>query len=110
MNANHNSGSPAHQESRKASQYSDQFNLPRRHRVGMLWQWVFQASTIVGIIALSGLLYNIINQSFGYVALENEIDRMIEICVIYSIQNFTRIFQCRHRLTGSNIDKAVCTE
>ncbi len=35
---------------------------------------MFQASTIIGIIALSALLYNIINQSFGYVAIENKID------------------------------------
>jgi len=49
-------------------------NLPRRKKLARLWQIVFQASTIIGIIALSALLYNIINQSFGYVAIENKID------------------------------------
>jgi len=49
-------------------------NLQRRKKLARLWQIVFQASTIIGIIALSALLYNIINQSFGYVAIENTID------------------------------------
>ena len=42
--------------------------------------------------------------------LEKEIDQMIELSVIYSIQNFSRIFECRHMLTDSRIDKVVCTE
>ena len=49
-------------------------NLPRRHRVGRVWHIIFQASTIVGIVALTALLYNIFNQSFGLAAIENEID------------------------------------
>ncbi len=49
-------------------------DLPRRHRVGRIWAAVFQASTLVGIIALSALLYTIVNQSFGLVAIENTVD------------------------------------
>jgi phosphate transport system permease protein len=49
-------------------------NLPRRHRSGSLWHLVFQASTVVGIIALTALLYNIVNQSFGLAAIENQVD------------------------------------
>jgi len=45
-----------------------------RNRSGALWQVMFQASIIVAIIALAALLYNIINQSFGLVALENKVD------------------------------------
>ncbi|OGO33078.1 MAG: phosphate ABC transporter, permease protein PstA [Chloroflexi bacterium RBG_16_54_18] len=59
------------------SEAADSFasnNLPRRKKLATLWQIVFQVSTIIGIIALSALLYNIINQSFGYVAIENKID------------------------------------
>lgn len=41
-------------------------NLPRRHRIGATWLLIFQASTIVGIIALATLLFKIINDSFGY--------------------------------------------
>lgn len=49
-------------------------NLPQRHRTGAIWQVLFQASTIIGIITLAALLLTVINQSFGYVALENNID------------------------------------
>ena len=45
-----------------------------RHRRGLIWRLVFQASTVVGIIALMALLYNIINQSFGIVAVVNKVD------------------------------------
>jgi phosphate transport system permease protein len=44
-----------------------------RHRRGQIWATVFQLSTIVGIIALTALLYNILNQTFGLVAIENSI-------------------------------------
>lgn len=50
-----------------------QANLPRRHGLARVWLVLFQASTIVGIIALSTLLITVINDSFGYVALENEV-------------------------------------
>jgi len=49
-------------------------DLHRRYQVGYLWQVIFLASTIAGFIALSALLYNIINQSFGYVAIQNEVE------------------------------------
>ena len=35
---------------------------------GKGWQLVLQASTIIGIIALTALLLNIIDGAFGYVA------------------------------------------
>lgn len=47
-------------------------NLPTRHKTASLWRAVFQVSTIIGIIALTALLYNILNQSFGLVAIQNE--------------------------------------
>jgi phosphate transport system permease protein len=49
-------------------------NLPRRHKFGRFWLTVFQASTMVGIIALTALLYNIINGAFGLVAIEYSIE------------------------------------
>lgn len=49
-------------------------NLPRRHRIGTVWMVVFQASTIVGIIALTVLLANVINDSFGYAIFEYRVD------------------------------------
>lgn len=49
-------------------------NLPGRQRTGKVWQALFLTSTLVGIIALIALLATIINESFGYVALENKVD------------------------------------
>ncbi|MEE4195110.1 MAG: phosphate ABC transporter permease PstA [Anaerolineae bacterium] len=41
-----------------------------RHRSGRIWLTIFQISTLIGIIALSALLYNIINDVAGYAAIE----------------------------------------
>jgi phosphate transport system permease protein len=49
-------------------------NLEVRHRKGLIWRLVFQASTILGIIALIALMLNIINGAFGYVAYEAKVD------------------------------------
>ncbi|MEZ4676163.1 MAG: hypothetical protein R2932_18215 [Caldilineaceae bacterium] len=46
----------------------------RRQRRGRIWQALFMFSTMVGIVALFALLYNIINSSFGYVAVQNSVD------------------------------------
>ncbi len=45
-----------------------------RHRSGLIWRTLFQLSTIVGIISLAALVYNITNQAFGLVAVVNEVD------------------------------------
>ena len=68
--------SKAAQTKRIGAQVAELFegNLPRRRRVGILWHVFFQAATIVGIIALATLLYNIVNQSFGLVAIRNKVD------------------------------------
>lgn len=49
-------------------------NLPSRHLQSRLWRAVFRWSTLVGIVFLTLLLYNIANQSFGYVAIGNQIN------------------------------------
>ena len=49
-------------------------NLGRRHRIGRFWLLVFQASTVVGIIALAALLITIVNSAFGYIVMENKVD------------------------------------
>jgi len=54
------------QPGKLASQQGEASNLPGRHRIGSIWLIIFQASTIVGIIALTVLLAKIINDSFGY--------------------------------------------
>ncbi|MDE0200296.1 MAG: phosphate ABC transporter permease PstA [Caldilineaceae bacterium] len=45
-----------------------------RQRRGRAWAVIFQAAMLAGIIALCALLLNILNQSFGYVAIVNTID------------------------------------
>lgn len=47
--------------------------IGQRNRRSTLWQTVFQLSTILCIIALLALLYNIINGAFGLVAIQNKI-------------------------------------
>ncbi len=49
-------------------------NLPPRNRKATLWRTLFLLSTTIGMIMLMLLLYNIINQSFGLVAIDNKID------------------------------------
>ena len=49
-------------------------NLPQRHRAGMIWRIIFQVSTVIGIVVLVLLLWNISNSVFGYAAIENKID------------------------------------
>ena len=48
--------------------------LKKRHQRGAVWRLVFLASTTVGILVLVVLLLNIVNDAFGYIALENKID------------------------------------
>lgn len=52
----------------------------QRHRSGLFWRLAFQLATIVGILAISALLYNIINQAFGLAAVVNvvEPDTLVE--------------------------------
>lgn len=49
-------------------------NLGLRHRIGRIMLTVFQASTLVGIIALTALLLTIVNSNFGYAAIEYTVD------------------------------------
>ncbi len=49
-------------------------NLDARNRRGVMWHMLFQASTVVGIIALIALMLNIIDGAFGYVAYEASVD------------------------------------
>jgi phosphate transport system permease protein len=49
-------------------------DIPRRKRAGQVWFVAFLAATAVGIIALTALLLNIINNSFGYVLRVNSVE------------------------------------
>ncbi|KAA3659410.1 MAG: phosphate ABC transporter permease PtsA [Chloroflexi bacterium] len=48
--------------------------ITNRHRRGSLWHSLFIAATIVAIMALMALLYNVINSAFGLVAVQNEVE------------------------------------
>jgi len=48
--------------------------IKARKRTGLVWRLVFQAATIVAIVALTALMYNIIIGAFGYVAVQNKVD------------------------------------
>src|SRR5688500_16111956 len=49
-------------------------NLGARNRKGVIWHVLFQASTVIGILALIALVLNIINGAFGYIAYEARVD------------------------------------
>jgi phosphate transport system permease protein len=49
-------------------------NLPRRHQSSSRWQLIFLLSTIVGVIVLMTLIFDVVNQTFGFAAIENEVD------------------------------------
>ncbi|MEM7347011.1 MAG: phosphate ABC transporter permease PstA [Chloroflexota bacterium] len=51
----------------------ESFVNQRRQR-GLLWRIAFQAATVIAIIVLAALLYNIIIGSFGFVSVQNTID------------------------------------
>jgi phosphate transport system permease protein len=49
-------------------------DIEGRNRSGSVWRWIFQLSTVIGIIALTTLLLNVSNSAFGYAALEAKVD------------------------------------
>jgi phosphate transport system permease protein len=49
-------------------------NLNKRHRFARIWLVIFQTSTLIGIVALTALLVNIVDGSFGYAAVQYSID------------------------------------
>jgi phosphate transport system permease protein len=53
---------------------SSEPRLLHRRRLERLWSILFKTATAIAILFLGLLLYNILNQSFGYVALETKID------------------------------------
>ncbi len=45
-----------------------------RNRKGVIWHLIFQAATLVGIVALAALLLNVMDGAFGYVSFEAKTD------------------------------------
>jgi len=51
-----------------------QENIETRQKRGKRWHIFFRVATVVGMVALVALLYNIVNQSFGLAAIENSVE------------------------------------
>jgi phosphate transport system permease protein len=49
-------------------------HIERRQKLAKLWKVFFLLATLVGIVALAALLFTILNDSFGLVALQFEVD------------------------------------
>jgi phosphate transport system permease protein len=49
-------------------------NVNGRNRKGVIWYFLFRASTVVGIIALIALILNVVDSAFGYIAYEAKVD------------------------------------
>lgn len=41
--------------------------------------------------------------------LRREIEKLVEIKVVFYVQNYSRYFECRNRLVGSSSDEITCT-
>ncbi len=59
-------------ESFPQGEHYDRF-VRRRKRTGRIWHGVFFAATLVGILALAALLIDVINDAFGYIAIQSNI-------------------------------------
>ncbi len=51
-----------------------QRNIVLRRRQGRVWQILFLSSLLIGLLALATLLYTIVDDTFGYIAVQNKID------------------------------------
>jgi phosphate transport system permease protein len=75
-----------------------------RQRTAQLWQILFLAATVVGIIALFALLYNVINDSFGLVAYRNRVEPVALVEEFYATQGRPAPVGA---VQGSEVDFAV---
>lgn len=49
-------------------------NIAARRLRGKIWQMLFFSSLLIGLLALATLLYTIVDDSFGYIAVQTKID------------------------------------
>lgn len=55
--------------------YGRDIHLENRQKKASIWKALFRLSTMVGVIALAILILSIVNQAFGFVAIEDTNDR-----------------------------------
>ena len=48
--------------------------LSARHRIGKFWQMLLAAATIVGILSLIVLIYNVVNEAAGWAVIQYSVD------------------------------------
>lgn len=48
--------------------------LQRRQNIGLFWQGLFLAATLIGILGLTALLYNVVDRAFGFVVYVDRVD------------------------------------
>jgi hypothetical protein len=48
--------------------------LQRRKRTGSVWNGLFLLSTIIGVLVLVVLVVDVVDDAFGYIALQNRVD------------------------------------
>ncbi len=82
------SGFPAPASGSQSPDYAP--NLPGRHRSSKLWRKVFEISTIIGLISLTLLLFNVANSAFGYVAYQYRLDPATLAIDGVSLENMDR--------------------
>ena len=89
-----------------------QSQISTRHRRGSTWQILFQISTIIGIIALVALLYNITNQAFwmgysemfaGYGWFENYLDKLSAVTAKDIQRVANQYFNTQSRIVGTYV-------
>jgi phosphate transport system permease protein len=61
--------------------------LEGRHRKGRIWLGLLRLSTMVGVVALIVLLVDVANSAYGYVAVEDRIDRSTLVQAGQSIED-----------------------
>ena len=49
-------------------------NIAARRLRGAIWQAIFVSSLIIGLLALATLIYTIVDETFGYIAVQTKID------------------------------------
>ncbi len=49
-------------------------NIALRRRQGLVWRLLFLSSLLIGLLALATLLYTVVDDAFGYIAVQTKID------------------------------------
>ncbi len=49
-------------------------NIAARRNSGIIWQAIFFSSLVIGLLALATLIYTIVDDTFGYIAVQTKID------------------------------------